>query len=585
MSKWIMPAGRARRAALTVGVLVVVALGIAMLVGWNPFDFGPAQSEDFTKPSAETWEDQKARWAAEAEESVAAARERRLEADAGMSERVNRLVAEMNDVDPATRERADVALRNLPVNAAPLVEAAYEKERETLEPEPRARIERSVAMFRTLAAIEKRRQQRTEWVRKALLVAYNEVGERNPKWDEAARRVLALSVEPEWDDGHAAAIAAALREAAAAGCDDPLVMFEQVKLDNTYPSSDEGRIVRDAMKVADAMTRSEYPFWVKVDVMTRCASLVEELERDMFEMAKTRMPFLKSGAADVFLHSADPEDAEGMPEALLHDVARFAYWAYADRNEQWMSRFQEIDRHYQRLARPGSAYVPLLKGTCHLNSAQEYPMSLGSEKDVEEWTARRQVYLGVAEESLKRAHEIAPENPVVALQMLKLYVARGDDAQAEQWFRRAMSLYPDYREACQVKLRSLGGDEGLEFGRELLRQQNWRGQLPFILVDAHAERAEWSGEKETYFEGPGVWEDIRAVYSGYLELFPKHVYLRSEYARYANRCRQWAEADRQFKILGDAPAMRVFGSMTSYDYHRKKAARNAAAQAGAAAVN
>jgi hypothetical protein len=55
--------------------------------------------------------------------------------------------------------------------------------------------------------------------------------------------------------------------------------------------------------------------------------------------------------------------------------------------------------------------------------------------------------------------------------------------------------------------------------------------------------------------------------------------VRSKYARYANRCRQWAEADRQFKILGDDPALRVFGSMTSYDYQRKKAARKLAAQA------
>jgi len=47
----------------------------------------------------------------------------------------------------------------------------------------------------------------------------------------------------------------------------------------------------------------------------------------------------------------------------------------------------------------------------------------------------------------------------------------------------------------------------------------------------------------------------------------------------SRRARQWAEADRQFKILGDKPSLKVFGSMTSYNYQRKKAAKNAAANA------
>lgn len=84
-----------------------------------------------------------------------------------------------------------------------------------------------------------------------------------------------------------------------------------------------------------------------------------------------------------------------------------------------------------------------------------------------------------------------------------------------------------------------------------------------------------------YWEQPGVWDDVRGVFGGYLEHFPGDVVARSKYAKHANRCRQWAEADRQFKILGDDPALRIFGSMTSYNYHRKKAARNLAAQAAA----
>ena len=582
MNRWIAPAGAVRRIALAVGVVIVAVLAVAMMRGWDVFDFGPAQTTDFTKPLESPLEAQQARAAAETAEAVAAAQGQRREADIVTAERVQRLIAEMSAADAATRERADVALRNLPVRAAPLVEAAYERDKDSFDPEPRARLEQSVSMFRALAAVERRRRERVEWVRQALLTAYGELGEHDPTWDAAARRVLVLAAESEWDAEQEVAIAAALSEADRAGCKDPLVMFHKVLADNRDPSSDETLVIGDAMKVAEAMQRSEYPFWIKVHVTARCAGIVDELQRDVFEPSKVHTRFIKLGAAGAFMATADVSEAAGMPDALLYDVARVAYRAEPDLGTS-MERFQRVYRQYERLAGANAPLLPLFKGVCHLERADEYPnyTRRADQGHVEEAEAYRRRHLETAEQSLKLAVERAPESPLVALQMMKLHLKLGNAEQIEKWYQRAMSLYPDYLDACWTRIWAMDADARLDFARELLRQQNYRGQLPFVLVDLHASRADWSGEKETYFEQPGVWDDIRAVYSGYLDLFPKDVLVRSKYARYANRCRQYAEADRQFKILGENPALRVFGSMTSYNYHRKKAARNAGAMGAA----
>jgi hypothetical protein len=576
MFQRLLPAGGVRRALLAGGLLVAGGLGFAVLRGWE-LNLRPQDETDFTKPaSVPSFEERQAQWAEADKARVAAALGPREEAEAATAERVRRLIVEMNAPDGATRERADLALRNLPVSAAPLVAAAYEEEGDAMDPEPRARLGRSVQMFQALSAIEERRRKYTDWLRSALLAAYNAYGDRSPAWDEAAKEFVILAAEPDWDEAHPAKVRTAMDRVLGAECRDPLVLFYALVLKSREPSADETVIVREAVAIGNAMSRSEYPFWIKVNAIARCAGTAEQLQRGMNQLAKVHVGGVRGEAARAFL-GADPDERDAVPDPLLYEVARNAYWANSE-HEIEMARFAEIFRKYETLAGPASHYLPLFKGSCYLQRANDRTMyTVRKPEHRVDFGAERRRHLEVAEQSLAQAHRMAPDDVSVALEIMKLKFEQGNDEEGEHWFRRVMALNPDHLQACQIRCDQLPGDERLEFVRELAKQQNYRGQLPFVLVDLHAQRADWSGEKETYFERPGVWEDVSAVYTGYLELFPKDVLVRSKYARYANRCRHWAEADRQFKILGDNPALRVFGSMTSYNYHRKKAARNASA--------
>jgi len=128
-------------------------------------------------------------------------------------------------------------------------------------------------------------------------------------------------------------------------------------------------------------------------------------------------------------------------------------------------------------------------------------------------------------------------------------------------------------------LEHMPAEEKLDFARQCMAGRNWRGRLAFILLEAHLMLSNQADDKIQYLRQPEVWKDIRQVYETQLELFPQAVFDRSYYALMANQCGKWAEADRQFKMLGDKPDLKVFVSMASYNYQRKKAAKNLGAGA------
>jgi hypothetical protein len=158
-------------------------------------------------------------------------------------------------------------------------------------------------------------------------------------------------------------------------------------------------------------------------------------------------------------------------------------------------------------------------------------------------------------------------------------VQGGDRAEMEKWFARAMAADPDDLVACRNKLQYLSPaahgshEDMIAFGRECLKTENWRGGLPYLLIDAHEAVAQDSGDAKEYWARADVWADVEAVFEGAVLNFPDDVFRRSQYAKWAAQCGHWDVADRQFERLADRAVVGVFGSKSSYDYLRRKAAR------------
>src|SRR4051812_46717907 len=144
---------------------------------------------------------------------------------AALQTRVETIIAELADLQPTVRERADVKLKNLPLPAYPIVTALYEKEKENLDPEAKLRIENSIAMFKALAAIDQRKRKVWSWLHDNSLKAYDQSSTHNEKWDRPAR--LAIDLSTIWDQSSVQVdqMMAAFKQAADAGCDDPLFIY------------------------------------------------------------------------------------------------------------------------------------------------------------------------------------------------------------------------------------------------------------------------------------------------------------------------------------------------------------------------
>jgi tetratricopeptide (TPR) repeat protein len=269
-----------------------------------------------------------------------------------------------------------------------------------------------------------------------------------------------------------------------------------------------------------------------------------------------------------FFQQIQPED--DLPERLIYQMAdSISRHNGNDVAKYW---FDKLSKRFARIA-SDPVYLQALKGSCYARDAMRgddvapLPPNQAAKSQEERFAT------AVAE--LEKAYSMDRTLPMVPREMLLILLWHGaDHEQINRWYARALEINPDDYAVCRLILDNLPLEEKLAFGRKCLEGQNWRGRLPLILVGAHEAKGDAADEKNEYWHRPDVWKEVRQVYETYLEYFPRDVEERSRYALLANRCSQWAEADRQFNILGDKPSLRVFGSMTSYNYQRKKAAKN-----------
>jgi hypothetical protein len=138
----------------------------------------------------------------------------------------------------------------------------------------------------------------------------------------------------------------------------------------------------------------------------------------------------------------------------------------------------------------------------------------------------------------------------------------------EIWFQRAMKVNPACYQACSSKLYYLepkwygSADEMLAFGRECLRNPNWKGNVPLIILDAHESLSRQLGteEKTAYWHSRPVWEDVEAAFEAFFKVNPTWTGYRHNQAKYAYQCGRWEV------FLGLVPELDVNGSGINYEY-------------------
>ena len=414
--------------------------------------------------------------------------------------------------------------------------------------------------LRTVISIDKVGSKQA-WLIKTMVDAYDKVGVKNPRWDEAVRRVIRQTAE-NWDyplrnmDDLYLSQGVALN----AGCKDPMYDF-------TFARLADDRFGHDRM--ADEMQKSAY------HPVYHCFTAIQAVRwfdntQSNAERKRQKDRYLKVAEKLLPVIAKDPSVPPEILVELCEKMEEHYRFELIDRKEA----FDKVMELFAKAGPEGSGlltfrgkfyilYAWLARGNGDAKSVTPNGRRLFAERQA------------LAEKALEKTWRLDPNNAAAATHMLNL----GEDnnrprEKFELWFRRAMQADPDNYLACDRKIFYLGNqpNEMLAFGRECLETQNWRGRLPHILLVVHESLARDGGiGEEAYYHQPKVWADVQAVLEPFTKKYPRELYWRSRYAYLACRCGHWVEAHRLLARLGKEVRPDAFGGPERLEDFRQEA--------------
>ena len=480
------------------------------------------------------------------------------------------LIADLDADVPAVRRRASLRLNSAGGDALPLVEKAL-ADREC-GPEGMARLRKALPFVRARARRDQQAKERQAFSTAAWEAAYRKAGGTDPAFDAMAFDALRRWREDEsaTADGWRATLAA-FQAAAEKGCRNELFLvgYEAVVGEDVH-------LIPKAFGLERRQGRQGFLRYAAGDgpPIVRLAVCTRVLAGNSWVAAKLATA---AGAAAVAL-AADPAAPPGLAdESALAHVLTYATAqpkgpSTADAAQAFVDAFAA-----SKTDRPG---YHLFLGERLARWAWEARGNGLPEEVTAEGRRLFKERLTLAREELEASYRLDAADSRAAARMVTVVMGEGGEREEmETWFRRAVAADPDDRAACARKLWYLSPNwygshaDRLAFGRECLATENWRGGVPMVLVDAHVAASRDAADPNAYFADPVVWDDLRAAFEGHLLNVPDDIRRRSAFARYATLANHWAEADEQFKALGDKADYGPFGGKATYDYYRRKAAR------------
>src|SRR5262245_56529559 len=224
-----------------------------------------------------------------------------------------------------------------------------------------------------------------DWNLKILVGAYNQVGHRNPKWDDAARRGLTMTARVWASDserpGDAEAQASdALYTAVRQGCDDPLVRFlaaeasedDYTKLDATH------RVYAALIELAP----EPYHPYLVAHAMVESADLLMDasygLSKQEWEPRRQSLIVIINRAYDLLPEIFSDRD---MPVTQLVNFVSDLHDPWSKAGADRMQRWPELEADFRQVRAANDPVLDILRARMLSDSAWDVRGS-GWAKDV-----------------------------------------------------------------------------------------------------------------------------------------------------------------------------------------------------------
>lgn len=416
--------------------------------------------------------------------------------------------------------------------------------------------------------LAKQRQQRRDmlaWHQKAFVDSYNRIGKKDPRWDDSARKALALAARLYSHDPDPDAIPERIYESSGkaliTGCRDALVywVYARESVFSNYPGQD--RYANRLYQSAIAMSQSDYPAILKMFAWFKIANRFPH-KKDLRPVDLEMIPKMFDDILALLPKAVADKERGPHPKDDWSEIAIAAFDGYRGLQIDTPAAFERTDAALAKI--PSLAADRLtLKGHYLMVYAWEARGSGVASTITDDGWKKFRERLADSRKALEEAWKLKPGSTKTAIDMITVNKGLdGDREDMEEWFKRAMEADGDCFSACAAKLDWLDPkwhgsvEEMLTFGRACLATKNWEAGLPLLYVESHVRAAstEWrrSGQgMSTYFKSPELQRQISEVFGEYLRRYPSNNGVRSDYAACAFWFGQYDLAEEQFRILGE----------------------------------
>ena len=425
--------------------------------------------------------------------------------------------------------------------------------------------------------LSRRAADRKTWILQVLEQGYTQTAHADPKWDPAVN--AAFDAYADYSRAQAydqfTNLVRAVTEAVAAGCNDPMLQYMQVRYKLAEQSSDQEEVALSYLKAFRALAESRYHPVLKFMAGYRAAVAARDAQTNC-----DRAPLL---ALTLFSLQDLARDTNAPVQEVFEPAS---WWVDYGHGKGWLEKtFADLKPILEKNWRSEAAFDELCGagevGLAWVERGGGFANSV-TEKG---WSGFKR-HLDQAESYLTAAWQKNPSNAHTAYLMMQLELGQGQGRQRmELWFKRAMALSTNYYDAAKLmsfylEPRWYGSEESaLEFARSCVTSTNWGGTVPLVLPDVHHSLARYTQHTESpqYWHRPEVWDDIKSAYDKFYKLCPDGVGYRHNYALDAFLCGHYAEFLVQTKLFSTGTNYSYFGGQARF---KQMLARAAAAKAG-----
>jgi hypothetical protein len=390
--------------------------------------------------------------------------------------------------------------------------------------------------------LEKKREF-FELNRKTMRLAYDEVGKRDPKWDDAARmaidlttRILTDQVQPTTMHWEAFEYA---KRAMAAGCDDPLVLYAYAFCTGGRRNFSGDEYAQRSEVAAEAIRKSPYSPMRRSMILANAArSLSRKIDSDA---SKAKGLQFAEDALVAFGHSLRQERELFAPSQFRHHAETLVD-IFKLHHKDWKSAYDHVDRIFVPLK---DAQVVRLQARSHFLyhwawQARGADFAGGVEQnDANRFRER----MDEMRKTLLEAWNLQPtpvdaDTPTMMIYCLKAIGSDDFENDVKLWFDRAMSIDPDNELVCEEMIDLLdpkwhgSNPQMLAFARECGKSANVYNRIALLLADAHARATIRLEQRvmQKYLRSKAVRKEIDDAFVKYFTAVPGDRTQKSRYA-------------------------------------------------------